>query len=713
MKVSNPDQASFAASFFQTPKADKADRSVTNDVSGLDHTDPSGFSKLLGVGHTDPAAKVSPIARKGLQSSRAAAADRADRVAQSAPKDAPSTPQSAPAAPGAATSAASQKTQKDALHSDQLPSDPRLQDPTELALEAAAAAAIAALTQGAPAASEVVPVVPETLSSLPGDPVTSTAPTGTLNDAAVLAFQNAFRAGLASVTGSNLNATPGNNVQPAVAGQPGDAPVQAETNAQTPAQPTNEPAASLLPQFLPSADQGSVTIQVSPLLLDAVAKQSRAQFAAEQNQTALQALNGTVPQGNEVQSSLLAAQGALTAPVQTPVPLEASVATLARLVVPVVKEVPRASVPLTPAQVSVSTAALSNSQVQSAVASQPVQSSTNAVSPLVQEQAQPLTNAVGEFFAAAQEAARNAPKADASNLGALGTAYASSVSSQPQVSAVVTAQSQTSGDQTQNGNSSNSQGHSNAQTAQSLPQNAAPASNSAPDHSALAPETKHGTLGANSGVVTKENTAPQEPSTLETTLVSSGETASRAVDNSLSDAPVAVPVHVHTSEVESKPTVLPPVQVKAGEVWKTVQDAVQRARSENPNHLSVEVRLEDGSTLGVELRMSSAGLQASFRSESQTLLKSIETQWNGFVTKESADFKVVNAAFEGTSNFGSGNFSENGTSGGDRRQQMENNAASASLSRDFRAPASPSATEGSAVTQSAVPVQSAVESLYA
>ena len=33
MKVSNPEQANFVASFFQTPKADKADRSVTNDVS--------------------------------------------------------------------------------------------------------------------------------------------------------------------------------------------------------------------------------------------------------------------------------------------------------------------------------------------------------------------------------------------------------------------------------------------------------------------------------------------------------------------------------------------------------------------------------------------------------------------------------------------------------------------------------------------------------
>jgi hypothetical protein len=153
--------------------------------------------------------------------------------------------------------------------------------------------------------------------------------------------------------------------------------------------------------------------------------------------------------------------------------------------------------------------------------------------------------------------------------------------------------------------------------------------------------------------------------------------------------------------------------VKAGEVWRTVQDAVQRARSENPNHLSVEVRLEDGSALGVELRMSSAGLQASFRSESQTLLKSIEAQWNGFVTKESADLKVVNASFEGSSNFGTGNFSENGTSGGDRRQQMENNAASASLSRDFRAPASSDATKDFPVADSAASSQPSVEFLYA
>jgi hypothetical protein len=174
-----------------------------------------------------------------------------------------------------------------------------------------------------------------------------------------------------------------------------------------------------------------------------------------------------------------------------------------------------------------------------------------------------------------------------------------------------------------------------------------------------------------------------------------------------------VPVHIHTPEVKSKPTVLPPVQVKAGEVWRTVQDAVQRARSENPNHLSVEVRLEDGSALGVELRMSSAGLQASFRSESQTLLKSIEAQWIGFVAKETADSKVVNASFEGSSNFGAGNFSENGTSGGDRRQQMENNAASASLSRDFRSPSAPEAAKSSPVAEPAASTQPSVEFLYA
>jgi hypothetical protein len=750
MKVSNPEQANFVASFFQTPKADKADRSVINDVTGLDHNDPSGFSKLLGAGRADSASNLNSIARKDSQSSRAAAsarADRADQSAQSAQGDERSTSQSSPAASPTASQKpmenASQKNASlhDSLHSDQLPSDPRLQDPTELALEAAAAAAVAALSLGAQAstpAQDAAPVVSDVLSSLPASlgesaaSFTISTPTSSpITDAALLAFQDKFRAsGLASVGGNNSNATPGKNFQSAVAGQPAGpqvaAPVQVAIAPQLSAQAANDSATTaLLPQFPSSAVQGSVTIQISPLLLDAVARQSRAQFVAEQNQTALQALTGTAPQGSEAQSSVLAAQGALAAPVQVAAPLEASVATVARLVVPVVsvvKESLLVSLPVASAPTSISTsatvaaAALPDSQPKSAVVPQAAQSLANSTSPLVQnaavQQDPSLSDAVGEFFAAAQEAARNAPKADVSKQEVASLADTAVSASQPEFLSAALLRSQPAGEQASNGGQSNFQGQSNAQQAQAQPQHAAPTSEFAPESVAPAPESKHGTLGANSTSVVKENTLTQEQSTLETASVSSGETSSRAVDLSSSATPVSVPVHLHTPEVASRPTVLPTVQVKAGEVWRTVQDAVQRARSENPNHLSVEVRLEDGSSLGVELRMSSAGLQASFRSESQTLLKSIEAQWTGFVAKETADLKVVNASFEGSSNFGAGNFSENGTSGGDRRQQMENNAASASLSRDFRAPAA-EATKSFPVAEPAASTQPSVEFLYA
>jgi len=750
MKVSNPEQANFVASFFQTPKADKADRSVTNDATGLDQNDPSGFSKLLGGGRVDSTSKLNSVARKDSQSSRVAASDRADRSGQSEQKDASSTSQPSASVAG---STASQKpvenpsrkdaSFRDSLHADQLPSDPRLQDPTELALEAAAAAAVAALSLGAQAsmpAQDVAPIVSDVLSSLSASLgesaaslTTATPSSSPITDAALLAFQDKFRAsGLASVGGNNSNATnsnatPGKNVQPAVAGQPARpqaaAPVQVAIAPQASAQAANDAATTtLLPQFLPSADQGSVTIQISPLLLDAVAKQSRAHFSAEQNQTALQALNGTASQETEAQSSVLAAQGALAAPVEIAAPLDASITSVARLVVPVVKELPRTSVPFATQQTSkanistaASSAALPNSQLQSAAVSQAGQPLVNAMSPLTQgvaaQQDLPLTNAVGEFFAAAQEAARNAPKVASSKQGVAVSSDKAVVSGQSEIALVAPVLSQPAGEHASNGGQSSFQGQSNAQQAQ--PQRGAPTSDSSPESVVPAPEAKHGTLGANGTSVARENTANQEQSTVETALVSSGETSSLGVDRSLSDTPVSVPVHLHTPEVKSKPTVLPPVQVKAGEVWRTVQDAVQRARSENPNHLSVEVRLEDGSSLGVELRMSSAGLQASFRSESQTLLKSIEAQWNGFVAKETADLKVVNASFEGNSNFGAGNFSENGTSGGDRRQQMENNAASASLSRDFRAPASSEAAKSFPAVDTTASSQPSVEFLYA
>jgi hypothetical protein len=89
--------------------------------------------------------------------------------------------------------------------------------------------------------------------------------------------------------------------------------------------------------------------------------------------------------------------------------------------------------------------------------------------------------------------------------------------------------------------------------------------------------------------------------------------------------------------------------------------------------------MDDGSTLGVELRMSSSGLQASFRSESQTLLRSIEAQWTAFVSKETADARVTSAVFENRSTFGGS--TDSGTSGGERREQMEDALSASSLGR--------------------------------
>ncbi len=135
------------------------------------------------------------------------------------------------------------------------------------------------------------------------------------------------------------------------------------------------------------------------------------------------------------------------------------------------------------------------------------------------------------------------------------------------------------------------------------------------------------------------------------------------------------------------------------EAWRVVQDAIQRARSENPSHLAVEVRMDDGSTLGVELRMSSAGLQASFRSESQALLRSIESQWAAFVAKETADARVTSAVFENRSSFGGS--TDSGTSGGERRQQMEDASIAASLSRTSQGgtASQPSSTKNSSPAQ--------------
>ena len=89
--------------------------------------------------------------------------------------------------------------------------------------------------------------------------------------------------------------------------------------------------------------------------------------------------------------------------------------------------------------------------------------------------------------------------------------------------------------------------------------------------------------------------------------------------------------------------------------------------------------MDDGSTLGVELRMSASGLQASFRSESHSLLRSIEAQWTAFVSKESADARVTSAVFESRSSFGGS--TDSGANGGERRQQMEDALSASALGR--------------------------------
>jgi hypothetical protein len=215
----------------------------------------------------------------------------------------------------------------------------------------------------------------------------------------------------------------------------------------------------------------------------------------------------------------------------------------------------------------------------------------------------------------------------------------------------------------------------------------------------LKPEGKHsaagepevGTFGAEEGVVERETSFVRARSEASSTSVTSEVEASFSQVAPSAELPngaasqsgvQARPAHEATG-ASSRPTVLPPVQTKASELFNVVQNALERARSENPSHLAVEVTLDDGSSFGLEVRMSASGLQASFRSESQPLLKVLESNWAVFLAKETADAKVVSAAFEGRSGFGG--FSNEGSNAGERRQQLEDNASAASLAgRDAR-----------------------------
>ena len=201
-----------------------------------------------------------------------------------------------------------------------------------------------------------------------------------------------------------------------------------------------------------------------------------------------------------------------------------------------------------------------------------------------------------------------------------------------------------------------------------------------------------GTFGAQERGVLREISYVSEPAGESPTSA----TAEAEVFSSLVSPPAELPGATPSQtgvgtrpahETYSRPTVLPPVHTKSSELFNVVQNALERARSENPSHLAVEITLEDGSSFGLEVRMNASGLQASFRSESQPLLKALENSWAGFLAKESADSKVVSAAFEGRS--GSGEFSNNGSTAGERREQFEDSASAAFLANQDGGGAAP------------------------
>ena len=107
--------------------------------------------------------------------------------------------------------------------------------------------------------------------------------------------------------------------------------------------------------------------------------------------------------------------------------------------------------------------------------------------------------------------------------------------------------------------------------------------------------------------------------------------------------------HSSAGEGLSKPVSDPARHVRNNvELWSVIHDAMQRVKSESPRHLSVDVRLADGASIGLELRMGSMGIEASFKSDSQGLLKALESQWASFVERTASEpIRVASTAFEG------------------------------------------------------------------
>lgn len=688
MKVSNHAEAAPQTLLpILAPKAGDAQAvsgASQKDAARIDPADPQGFSRLLPADPTDRADRSARTAAvdKSAASKKTSAADktgapsrksladkpqagsRADRAAASAPSNSTAADSKDPAvaAPSGTPSASSSDSQDVtggtlSPDSETLPPDPRLvQTPGELALEAAALAAVQALS-----AEPVVQAVASDAANAPqvGD---ATGQGGSQSEAQ----QGAAVSFLDQLTLRTLQAS----FRPTLAAQP-------EQSAQ--------PQAAQSAQVAPSVALPAVPVQSAPI-------------------------------GLELPKATATVAPAISAPVEAlaPLPLTASLVSLSATVAQAATLAASAKSqqslsPVGPdnaegravpslqslaALGGVANESVLASNFQTAASVQALQkngaSSEGAAAPIAQA---PATNIGGENFAS-----QAVIVPDKTNLKPAETAPQPAQASSLGVQTVIVTGSQNSGADASGNGSSNSSGEQKAQdqtpsSPSIIPVKISALQNTRSSAALSKPMAQSGTLGATEQSVSREASVASLQPLDETAPAKSQDAVLNAFadKDSLAQVPVASGNAARPlSEVAMKPTVLPPVSVKGNEVWKVVSDALQRARSENPSHLAVEVRMEDGSTLGLEVRMSSTGLQASFRSESHTLLKTLEAQWAGFVAKEPSNSKVASATFE--SQAGLGNFGESSTNGGERRRQMEDASTSASLSRGTNAEKSAPAT---------------------
>ncbi len=697
MKVSNHAEAAPQTLLsILAPKAGDAQAvsgASKKDVSQIDPADPQGFSRLLPSDPTDRADRSARTAAgdKSAASKKTSAADktgtpsrksladkpqagsRADRAAASAPSNSTAADSKDPAvaAPSGTPSASSSDSQDVtggtlSPGSETLPPDPRLvQTPGELALEAAALAAVQALS----AEPVVQAPVPDAAPALQvGD---ATGQGGAQSEAQ----QGAAVSFLDQLTLRTLQAS----FRPTLAAQPEQsAQPQAVQSAQPQAVQSAQPQAVQSAQVAPSVALPAAPVQSAPIGLElpkaaatvAPAISAPVEALAPLPLTAsLVSLSATVAQAATLAASAKSQQS--LSPVGSDNAEGRAVPSLQSLA----------------ALGGVANESVLASNFQTAASVQALQKNgASAEAPAAPIAQAPAINISGENFAS-----QAVIVPDKTNLKPAETAPQPAQASSLGVQTVIVTGSQNSGADASGNGSSNSSGEQKAQdqtpsSPSIIPVKISALQNTRSSAALSKPMAQSGTLGATEQSVSKEASVASLQTLDETAPAKTQDAVLNAFadKDSLAQVPVASGNAARPlSEVAMKPTVLPPVSVKGNEVWKVVSDALQRARSENPSHLAVEVRMEDGSTLGLEVRMSSTGLQASFRSESQTLLKTLEAQWAGFVAKEPSDSKVASATFE--SHAGLGNFGESSTNGGERRRQMEDASTSASLSRGTNA----------------------------